>query len=518
MRTQYIFALLLLQSEFLLAQKTTPEEVITPALLASHVHALAHDSLEGRATGSVGELKASRYVARQFERLHLRTANNNATPERYFQPYTIYQRGWGDSFLKTAARTYNLYKHFYLNGLPDVPMPQTVSLVFGGYGIDANTYSDYAQLDVRGKAVVIWEGEPRQPSGQYHLTGNHHPSRWSDDALAWQRKVKVAKDHGAVCVLIISSARGAAFQEEMGHRQALNQRLKKISIEPITETTNGLAAYIISDSLAQDALGISAEQLIHWQRQADDEGRSPARPLPHHLTIQSPRLNLPIHTRNILGWIDGCEKPGEVVVISAHVDHLGKSASGVIYNGADDDASGVAGVLATAEAFALAQQTGYRPRRSILFAIFTGEELGLLGSSYYVSHPQWPLAHTVCNLNIDMIGRIDESHRNSPPYVYVLGASKLPINLQRISESVRADDLIVDDHLDRDDPQSFFSRSDQYSFARNQVPAIQYFTGVHPDYHQPTDDAGRIQYEQQTRIVRQIFRTALSIVDQPDRL
>jgi hypothetical protein len=505
------------QSGTVLAQSTALEEAITPILLAGHVHALAHDSLEGRATGSVGELKACRYVARQFERLHLRAAGSSSTLDRYFQPYIIYRRGWGVSFLKTATRAYNLYEHFYVNGLPAVPTPQTLDVVFGGYGIDASTYSDYAQLDVRGKVVVVWQGEPRQLNGRYWLTGSDQPSRWSDDALAWKRKVKAAKEHGAAFLFIISSAKGAAFREEMTHRQVLVQRLNKVSTEPIVEVNNGPAAYIISDSLAQDALGVTAQQLTIWQQQADSWGQTAAQPRPTQLTIQSPRLDLPINTRNVLGWIGGVEKPDEVVVVSAHVDHLGKSVSGVIFNGADDDASGVAGVLAIAEAVALAQRAGYKPRRSILFAVFTGEELGLLGSYFYVRHPQWLLTQTVCNLNIDMVGRIDEAHRNSQPYVYVLGASRLSGGLQQAYGSVKTNALTVDDRFDRDDPQDFFSRSDQYNFVQNQVPAIQYFTGVHPDYHQPTDDADRIQYERQALIVRQIFRTLQAIAGQPDR-
>lgn len=508
--------MLVMGSHFAAAQVLSAEAAIAPNLLARHVYTLAHDSLEGRATGSAGELKATRYVAREFERLGLRPGGSSAA-DGYFQPYTIFQRGWGASFIKTATRTHTLFKDFYVNGLPDVPNPKTLDVVFAGYGID-DARSDYAGLDVRGKAVVVWEGEPRRPDGTYWLTGTGRPSRWSDDPLAWKRKVKAAKDHGAESVLIVSSARGAAFQEETVRRQVFSQRLNRLGLEPITEPGGGAAAYVISSALAQDILGVPIKELDEWQQQSDRTGQSRARATCRSLTVQSPRLDLPLLTRNVLGWVEGSDRPDEVVVVSAHVDHLGKSSAGVIFNGADDNASGVAGVLAIAEAVAQAKMAGVPPRRSVLFVVFTGEELGLLGSGYYVTHPRWPLARTVCNLNLDMVGRTDDAHQSGQAYVYTLGAMRDGGYLQRVNESVADGSLLLDDRFERDDPQDFFRRSDQYNFARNDVPVVQYFTGTHPDYHQPTDDADRIEYERLALIVRQIFRTAVAVANRPDQL
>lgn len=496
-------------------------QVITPALLATHVSALAHDSLEGRATGSPGELKAARYVAGQFRRLGLCPVDSGPGPDAYFQPYTIHQRGWGPVFLRTNRRQYRLYQDFYVNGLPNAPAPETLPVAFGGYGIDADTYADYTRLDVRGKAVVLWEGEPRDRVGRYRLSGTDQPSRWSDDAYAWQRKVKAARQRGARCVLIISSARRAAFGTEMQRRRVLSQRINKAGLEPVDEKPGEVAAYVISDSLAADVLGVSVRQLTRWQRQADAQGRSPAQSVASVLTLQSARQDFPLHTRNVLGWIRGSEHPEEVLVLSAHLDHLGKTAAGVVFNGADDDASGVAGVLAIAGAFAEAQKGGHSPRRSVLFALFSGEETGLWGSQYYVTHPCWSLPQTVCDLNIDMIGRADSAHMEGIPSVYTLGSDRLSAELRQVSDEAanqQGGRLTLDYRFDHDDPQSFFTRSDHYSFARFNVPVIHYFTGLHPDYHQPTDDAERLCYDRQAIVVQLILQTAWTVTNKPERI
>ncbi len=225
-------------------------------------------------------------------------------------------------------------------------------------------------------------------------------------------------------------------------------------------------------------------------------------------------------TENVLAFIEGSEKPEEIVVISAHYDHVGIE-NGKIYNGADDDGSGTVAILEIAAAFQQAIKDGYKPRRSILFLHVTAEEIGLLGSKYYTDvQPVFPLKNTIANLNIDMIGRTDEAHKSNSNYVYLIGSDKLSTDLHNLSEAVnkKYTNLELDyTYNDENDPNRFYYRSDHYNFAKNNVPIIFYFNGVHEDYHQPTDTPDKINYELLAKRARLIFATAWELVNGENR-
>jgi len=225
-------------------------------------------------------------------------------------------------------------------------------------------------------------------------------------------------------------------------------------------------------------------------------------------------------SENIVAYIPGSEFREEIVVISSHYDHLGKKGD-VIYYGADDDASGTTAVMVIAEAFQRARKAGYGPRRSILFLNFTGEEQGLFGSKYYASHPIFPLSNTVVNLNIDMIGRVDEKNKDHPEYIYLIGADKLSKQLHKLSESTnkKYTKLTLDYTFNDDkDPNRYYYRSDHYNFAKNNIPVIFYFNGVHKDYHKFTDTADKINYDLLAKRTRLIFYTAWEIANRDERL
>ena len=199
---------------------------------------------------------------------------------------------------------------------------------------------------------------------------------------------------------------------------------------------------------------------------------------------------------NVLGYIEGTDLKDELLIITAHYDHLGKHDS-LIFNGADDDGSGTVAVLEIAEAFMLAKKEGKGPRRSVLIMPVSGEEKGLLGSKYYTDNPVYPLENTVANLNIDMIGRLDDWH-TSPDYVYLIGSDRLSQDLHDISEQVN--DLYIGIDLDyrfneKDEPNRYYYRSDHYNFAKNNIPVIFYFNGVHEDYHKTTDTIEKIDFK-----------------------
>src|SRR6185436_18353211 len=201
----------------------------------------------------------------------------------------------------------------------------------------------------------------------------------------------------------------------------------------------------------------------------------------------------------------------EVVVITAHYDHLGKRDS-AMYRGADDNGSGTSAVMEMAKVFVKAKQEGHGPRRSILFMTVSGEEKGLLGSSYYIKHPLIPLQQTVADINTDMIGRTDVRHDTLGvrDYVYIIGADKLSTDLHRINEKANASvtQLELDYTYNKPgDPNRYYYRSDHYNFAKNKIPIIFYFNGTHADYHQPGDTIDKIDFDLLTRRARLAFLT-----------
>ncbi|WP_203255691.1 M28 family metallopeptidase [Hyunsoonleella ulvae] len=227
-------------------------------------------------------------------------------------------------------------------------------------------------------------------------------------------------------------------------------------------------------------------------------------------------------SENVIAYIKGHEKPDEVLVISAHLDHIGITESGEINNGADDDGSGTVGILEIAEAFKLAEKDGFPPRRSVMFLHVTGEEIGLFGSRYYTDEdPIFPLKNTIANLNIDMIGRVDEKHKGKPNYLYLIGSDRLSTELHNVSDSINK--TTVNLNLDytfnaKNDPNRFYYRSDHYNFAKHNVPAIFYFNGTHDDYHKPSDTPDKINYEFLETRTQLIFYTAWELANRGERI
>lgn len=226
-----------------------------------------------------------------------------------------------------------------------------------------------------------------------------------------------------------------------------------------------------------------------------------------------------LDSENIWAYIEGSEKPNEVVVISAHYDHIGVK-NGEVYNGADDDGSGTVALLEIAQAFAQAKKEGHGPKRSILFLHVTGEEHGLLGSSYYSQNPLFPLTNTIADVNIDMIGRHDEFHNDSSNYMYIIGSDYLSSDLYTICEAANTNytKLLLDyKYNDRTDPNRFYYRSDHYNFAKNGIPSVFLFTGVHADYHKATDEVDKIEFDALSKRTQLAFAIVWELANRANR-
>jgi Zn-dependent M28 family amino/carboxypeptidase len=228
--------------------------------------------------------------------------------------------------------------------------------------------------------------------------------------------------------------------------------------------------------------------------------------------------NLP-DSENIWAYIEGSEKPDEVLVISAHYDHVGIK-KGEIYNGADDDGSGTVAVMEIAKAFAKAKKDGHGPKRSILFLHVTGEEHGLHGSRYYSENPLFPIANTITDINIDMIGRRDVEHANTNNYVYVIGADRLSSDLHNlvVAQNEKYTKVDLDFKFnDPKDPNHFYERSDHYNFAKHGIPAVFFFNGVHEDYHGKGDEPEKIEYDALTKRTKLAFVVAWDLANRTER-
>lgn len=296
-----------------------------------------------------------------------------------------------------------------------------------------------------------------------------------------------------------------------------------LSLEKYDYGEGRSGAFYINQKTAEKLFGTPMPELIKAANA--DPAKSSLRKIKEcSLSFQVSMGNKTVSTENVLGFVPGDKKQDEVLVITAHYDHIGKRRSGegdLINNGADDDGSGTVAVMEMARVFAKAKAEGHGPARSILFMAVTAEEQGLLGSLYYTRNPIFPLSKTIANLNIDMIGRRDEKHKASPPYLYVIGSDKISTALHQLSERTNNTySKLVFDYVYNDEahPDRLYYRSDHWNFAQKNIPIIFYFDGIHEDYHRVTDQVDKIDFELLHKRTQCIFYTAWEIANRSEWL
>jgi Peptidase family M28 len=497
---------------------------ITAQDLKKHLTYIASDSLEGRDTGSEGQKKAATYISNHFAKLGLQAiVPTKDGGKSYYQNFNLYKKGWKDAYIKIGNKRKEFFKDYYPNGLTSIPDEQSIAVVFAGYGIETDTYNDYKNIDVKDKAVVFFEGEPKDKGGNDLFSKAGEKSDWIEKSGV-QKKMNIALNHGAKMFFVISTSDETQFNSLAAERKAVLSRFNQLNFNPSTsaEKATSNPTFFVSKEMAAEMLGIKSSKLEKLTSSISQKGVSSAGSIKESsISIKVERGEVPVETANILGFLEGTDKKDEVVLITAHYDHVGIQ-NGQIYNGADDDGSGTCTVMELAEAFAKAKAEGNGPRRSILFMTVTGEEKGLLGSQYYTDKdPIIPLEKTVCDLNIDMIGRIDKIHAPKEDYVYLIGSDKLSSELHQISEDVNKKYINYQlDYTFNDpkDPNRFYYRSDHYNFAKHKIPVIFYFTGVHEDYHRPGDDVEKILFPKYQQIARLVFQTAWELVNREERI
>ncbi|MEP6795105.1 MAG: M28 family peptidase [Saprospiraceae bacterium] len=482
--------------------------------LREHVYQLASKAFEGRETGTVGNNKAAKYIAQQFALDGIPPIPGDGD---YFQELAFSRIQWKTDQLSINGNIEGNQKDYLSipQYFPDsVASLRIESLTFLGYGIDDPAYSDYTGKNMKGQNIIVFSGEPRNQDGNFRITGTDSASTWTSNPL---RKIAAAKSAGAASIWIIEDD----FKDFLNdtRRNYLNERMLMGSAEILS------AAYIhhafISSSLGDQILGKKKNKIMKLRKRMAQTGKTVSLEIPVDIRWKVVKQIKSLVSQNVLGYIEGTDPrlKDELVVVSAHYDHLGKRGE-EIYFGADDNASGTSAVLEIAQAMEQAKIKGDGPRRSVLCMLVTGEEKGLLGSQYYSEHPVFPLANTVADVNIDMIGRVDTLHKNSN-YTYVIGSDRLSTDLHKINEAMNMEythlDLDYTYNAD-DDPNRFYYRSDHYNFAKNGIPAIFFFSGVHADYHRPTDTPDKIMYDKAQTIAQLAFYTAWELANREERI
>jgi hypothetical protein len=482
--------------------------------LKKHLYILASDSLEGRETGSPGIKKAAEYIVKEFKKYGIKPIS---TIGGYEQKVAFTWTSWKEIALKINGIEYKHLWDFIAvsaenNSIPELKSDQ---IMFLGYGIDDPVYSDYSGVDTKNKVVLIYKGEPVRKDGTFWISGTSVPSEWNNNI---DKKAEAAYKHGAKLVLVIED--DIKKHLETNRRKILGNAMS-LGLPDATSIPRANVIQI-STNIAKDIIGKSFKKLVKKRDKINKKGK------PENLVLNAPleakmEKNVKVlEGSNILAYIEGEDEKlkNELVIVTAHYDHLGKKGDDV-YNGADDNGSGTVTVMELARVISRMKSEGMGARRSILLMLVTGEEKGLLGSEYYVNHPIFPLEQSIANVNIDMIGRVDEKHAANPEYIYVIGSDRLSTELHNINEEMnkRYTNLELDYTYNAEsDPNRYYYRSDHYNFAERGIPAIFYFSGTHPDYHRPGDTVDKINFERMETIGKLVFHVIWDLANRDERI
>lgn len=475
---------------------------ISEADLSGHLRIIASDEFEGRETGLEGQKKCQSYLVEFYESMGLKMEQ-----DLRIQDFSLDLSEPRGVTVSKQGRTYEFLEDYYYwpagrDG------DHGGELVFSGYGIEANEYDDVDGSSVKDRVVLLWSGEPKNKSGDY-LIGGKEPSDWSTDM---DKKRSLIHGYGAKAMIMVWPDHAVRKKRVAPY---VTSKGMKLSTDPPSEE---MPVLHISELMAEDLLGKKFYKKAKKMLRKGEVKEI----IPGSVEITFRRRGEQLTSSNVMAYIEGTDKKDELLVITAHYDHIGKRGE-EISNGADDDGSGTVCAMEIAQAFIEAKKDGHPPRRSILVLHVSGEEKGLLGSRYYTENPLWPLESTVANLNIDMVGRIDDKHAEmgQEDYVYLIGAGRIDPRLQGICEMVRTEHTALEfdyTYDAEDDPNRYYYRSDHYNFAEKGIPAAFFFSGVHEDYHMPTDTEEKIMYPKMTRIARLIFLSAWEIANRDEAL
>ena len=521
-------------------------ESIQEEALKGHIYFLSSEELGGRHSLSYQARIAANYVAAGFYRAGLspmgsgsrspvlvtyRESRNHPGSVSFFQSFEMVDAQLDregtrlGATIKTSAggllhKEYLAGSDFFVGRHWNGNVKLNAQLVFAGYGVSAPEYAydDFADVDVSGKVVLVLAMEPQLDNPNSAFLGT------SESIHAYNfYKHEVLRKRGAAAILMVGRDRRTRLTPRVPSGPTSTEAIPNRPSHTLTPPYYGIPLFRVTERVADELLGPSGKTLQELQSEIDSTGK------PRSISVPDVKVRLSrlvkdiklVSTRNVIGALEGSdpELRDEYVIITAHYDHSG-STDAVIFPGADDNASGTAAVIAIAEAFAA---NPVRPKRSILFLAFDAEENGLLGAFNYVENPIVPLEKTIAVLNMDMIGRNEESatwgsHATKTGNTVNLVGTRYSADLRAsIEKANRAIGLSLDEKMEQDDRENWFARSDHFPFATHSIPMVLFSTGEHPDYHTPNDTWDRINYPKLTRIVRLVYLTAWELANGASR-
>lgn len=476
-----------------------PNRIRGEALLKI-IRDLAAPEMEGRAAGTAGGAKAAKYIAREFRRIGLKPPESLGGYFQGFEMTTGVKLG-SQNHLRLEfpheTKAYAPGLSFSPFGFSDEGRVSGRA-VFAGYGISAPElgYDDYAGLDVRDRIVLVMTHEPQEknPGSPFRA-----PEAFRYRGVRY--KAWNAREHGARGIIIVADPNNHPEPEKI-----------LFALRGGGSASAGISAVNALREVADALLGAAGKNLAELQEQIDLALTPRSFDIPDALVhLEVDLIREKGQAANVIGVLPGIdpELSAEAVIIGAHYDGLGRGSEGslapeqhgVIHPGADDNASGVAGILGLAEAF-----TRRRARRTLVFAAFSGEELGLLGSSAYVKSPPWALKKTYAMVNLDMVGRPVDGR------LFAFGvdsAKEFRPLLQRLAERSGLRLAYSGDAFGPSDHSSFYARG---------KPVLMFHTGPHSDYHRPSDTAQKIKPEGLEKVVRFVFQAVAELADRPQPL
>ncbi|NGP77927.1 M28 family peptidase [Balneolaceae bacterium YR4-1] len=506
------------------------QDRITVPYLRTHLSVLAADSMEGRETGTRGQIMAAEYLAEQYKSMGLKPVGDNDT---YYQNFD----------LSATKRDSTVFKTYKMEDGQKVLIERSVEsldkiasyirsyggsdslsgeIVFAGFGVNdpANNVAHLEGMDLSGKWVMIFEEIPHFSDGDTLI----------DPAIDGRRRLaSIVEQKGAEGLLLIRDMSRTEFQDLARRIQPIYNNPSSMTLDYLNRGSQGgfsKGYTVINPEMAARILDLTeSKDLASLKTNLIDTITEFSPVETGYALSQTPYTSKPkLATENVLALLEGGdpELKDEVVVLTSHYDHVGigrpDSTGDRIYNGADDDGSGTVAILNIAKALTEAKENGYLPRRSILFLNVTGEEKGLLGSRYYSDHPVIPIEKTVANINTDMIGRIDARHEKmgQENYSYIIGGKIISSQLDSLLEVANKQSGNIElssRYNDLEDPNHFYRRSDHWNFGRLGVPFVFFFTGVHEDYHKPGDEVHKIRFEKMARIAKTMYATTILLAN-----
>ena len=463
------------------------------ARLMRIVRELADPRLEGRGVGTAGLEQAADLVEQELRSLGLRPAGDDGTWDQRFEVTTGAEVG-RPTVLVLGGRRYEPGAAFEPLGF-STNGTLTAPVVFAGYGITAPgyDYDDYAGLDVRDRVVLVLTNEPGELDSTSRFDGTVNTP-----FAELRTKAITAREHGALGMLVVN-----------GPRWHAGEPVRKPRADGQGYMTSGLLAGWLADSLGEALMRRAGTSLQAAQAGIDSLGRPHGFPIPDSVQVTVTLTRTRALIRNIVGLLPGRDS-SRVLVLGAHYDHLGyggehslRPDERVPHPGADDNASGTAALLGAARLLAARVQRGWRPEHDLVFAAFTGEEMGIVGSSHFVDRPPRPLESVEAMLNLDMVGRLKENR------LMVMGtgtAAEFPTLLENANRAAGFDLRTTGDGYGPSDHSSFYKRN---------VPVLMLFTGAHADYHRPTDTWEKIDGPGLWRVTRFVAALAESLDARP---